>query len=244
MSQLKPSFVKKIYDAAKSSCFTLSDFDFEFPKTGKTLAKISFKHHPDYRLILSERTERNTVKVKQGTHSYLSTTREEENSYTVHYLLESPGDFKLVEENEISSLDQLITKFPEWCKNIHSDLSTKFDTEDPFSSLREHLENIINENIEDEGEQFEQNEIEALEKKLDSLFEMFSELEEKNHITEKNLKNLKSELETIKSNAKIYPKGIWAKVTNNKLIQIVTDFAKTKEGRDLIIESIKKLITN
>ena len=162
MSQLKPSFIKRIYDSVKSSCFSLSDFDFDFPSSGRVLAKIIFKHYPEYRLILTEKIETNTVKVKHGPSSFYSSTRETENKFTVFYLLEAPGDYKLNDEHEIRTIDELLTRLPSWCKNIHSDISTRFDIEDPFTSFRKQLESLINENIEDPDSPFNESEIDTL----------------------------------------------------------------------------------
>lgn len=244
MSQIKLSFMKQIYDAFKSSKFTIADFDFSFPSSGNTLIIVKFKHHPEYRLELSERTGIKTVKVKDGFSRHFQSTREEENKYTAYSLLESPGKYKLEESNEIDSPSEIITKIPNWCHNIHSDICTKLETEDDFSVFRNQLEEIIQFNFENENSSFETHEIEALEKKFDMLQEMFNKLEEQNTITEENLEQVKKEINEIKNNSNVYPKGMWAKVTKNKLIKMLTDFAKTKEGRELFIEGIKRLITN
>jgi hypothetical protein len=40
----------------------------------------------------------------------------------------------------------------------------------------------------------------------------------------------------------IAPKKVWARVTNNKLIEIMSNFARSPEGRQLVAEGIKKVI--
>jgi uncharacterized protein (DUF934 family) len=38
------------------------------------------------------------------------------------------------------------------------------------------------------------------------------------------------------------PKGLWARITNNRLVDIAVDFAKSKEGREFVIAEIRRLM--
>jgi hypothetical protein len=56
------------------------------------------------------------------------------------------------------------------------------------------------------------------------------------------LESVKREFNEFKSSSKSYSKGVWARVTNNKMISIFADLVKSKEGRILIFDEIKKLL--
>lgn len=241
MPQLKQSFIKEICDAIDRSCFTIADFQLEFPETGSSLLKIFFKYNTNYKFIVYEKAESETVSYKEG-YSLMPTLREEKRKFMTTCLIEAPAEYKAADEQSIYALDEIPKKIPQWCANIHKELSTTASTSDSFGKFREEIEELIKNNIEDETAKFDPIEIETLTKKIDSLFEKFEELKEQNMLTEAELKKVKEQLEAVKSSAKTYPKGLWARVTNNRFIRIMTDFAKTKEGRELITDGIKEML--
>ncbi|MDD2540992.1 MAG: hypothetical protein PHH28_08100 [Desulfuromonadaceae bacterium] len=241
MPQLKQSFIKEISDAIDRSCFTLADFQVEFPDSGSTLMKIFFKYNNNYRFIVYEKAESETINIKEG-YSVMPKIREEKRKWVTTYLLEAPSDYKAVDEEPIYSLDEIPKKIPQWCVNIHKELSIPINSSDNFEKFREELEELIKNDIDDETAKFNPDEIENLAKKIDSLFEKFEELKERNVLTEAELKKVKEQLEEVKSSSKTYPKGVWARVTNNRLIRIIVDFTKSKEGRELITDGIKEML--
>lgn len=240
MSNLKPSVMRRIFDAVTVSRYTAHDFSFEFPDSGRKLAVIKFKHGGDYSFTIFEDTVTNYTEYSDKISSLIGQTQKERNSYTGVFVTECPGEYKSTEKHEVTTIDEAIGKISKWCENIHEDICVQTDNEDPFSSIRENLEKIISENIENENEFFNSAEIETLSKKLDELYQKFEELQEQNLVTENELSRLKSQLSTAKKNASSYPKGFWARTTNNKLLQTINSFAKSKEGRELILDGIKK----
>lgn len=241
MTQLKKSFVKEIYDAIDRSCFTLDDFQVELPESGSILLKIFFKYNTNYKFIVFEKSESETINIKEGSH-FMPSVREEKRKWVTTYLIEAPAEFKAVDEEEISSLDRVPKKIPEWCANIHKELSTSISTDNNFEKFREEIEDLIRNNAGDETTKFNPDEIENLAKKIDSLYEKFEELKEQNLLNETELRKVKEQLETVKSSTKTYPKGLWARITSNRIIKIMTDVAKSKEGRELITDSVKELL--
>ena len=240
MSQLNKSFIKDIYDAVAGSCFTMADFQFEFPDSGPSLLKIFFRYKPSYRFILNEKKENETDN-NHERHTVLPATCEEKNGQAIAYLLEAPGEYKAADEQPICSLEDILKKIPQWCSNIHKELTTEIDTQDDFDEFREELEELIRKHIAEESVRFTPDEVARLSNKLDNLYKIFEELQEQNKLTGAELKDVKERINALMSSSKAYSKGLWARVANNRLIKIMTDVAKTEEEREVIAESIKKM---
>ena len=240
MSQLKKSFIKDIYDAVAGSCFTMADFQFEFPDTGPTLLKIFFRYKPSFKFILNEKRENETDN-NHELHAVLSATCEKKNGQAIAYLLEAPGEYKAADEQPICSLEDIPKKIPQWCSNIHKELTTEIDLQDDFDEFREELEELIREHIAEESVRFTPDEVANLSNKLDNLYKIFEELQKQNKLTRVELKDVKEHLKALLSSAKTYSKGLWARVANNRLLKIMIDVAKTEEEREVITESIKKM---
>ncbi len=235
-----------MYVALKNSCFSLSDFEVVFPESGNEFAKIVFKHVDNYRFTIVERKETESVKVTQGITSVFAPVREERNTYIAKYVIASPGNYKMEDKIEIDDFDDALSLISKWCDNIKADISTQFEEQeisDEIESFRKQLEDELNQNIINANERFSETEIETLNAKFDDLYAKFEHLKEENKLTEKELDKIKKELAEIKSTAKSFPRGIWAKVTHNKLFEIMIDFVKSKEGREFIIDGVKRLLT-
>lgn len=241
MSQFKPSFVKEIYDSLRNSCFSIHDFEVELPSKGKVLLNIRFKHKSNYCLTVSEETETSVSEYTDSFATLISPTRKEKNTYTVHYVSMCPGEYKLNERVPLSGIREVTSLIPKWCNYINDDISARLDIGDGFESLREQLEELISTSVTDESEMFTGDELDKVKEKLDHLYSKFEELKEKNLLNEAELKKIKSQLAEAKDKAHSYPKALWARVTNNKILQTLGDFAKSKEGRELVLEGIKKL---
>jgi len=240
VSLLKKSFIKDIYDAVAGSCFTVADFQFEFPDTGPSLLKIFFRYKPSFRFILNEKNENETDN-NHERHVALPATCEVKNGRVIAYLLESPGEYKAADEQPICAMEDIPKKIPQWCSNIHKELATEIDTHDDFDEFREELEELIRKHIAEESVRFTPDEVEKLSDKLDNLYKTFEELQKQNKLTGAELKDVKQQLNALMSSAKAYSKGLWARVANNRLLKIMSDVAQTEEEREVIAESIKKM---
>lgn len=234
--------MKKIYESLRGSCFTPADFDTEFPDSGSTLLIIKFKHIEGYQLQMLERKEKDETTIQPSFASSISPKRIETRTVICRYLIESPGDFKEWEEIEVDTFEDILDRIPVWCRNIKNDIGVDVNTEDEFNHLRDQLDKMLKESIKDENERFSQVEIKRLNDKFDSLFQKFSKLQEENKITEAALSKISLQIDELKKSAKTYPKGVWARISNNRLIDIMATFAKSTEGRSLIIGGIKNLL--
>ena len=169
-------------------------------------------------------------------------TREEVNEYTALFTRETPGSFKVQDQIEIDEFDEAMERIMKWCKNVRDNLAIMPVESDTFTELREALEEQIEECKWSDEERFSSEEIEKLNSRLDDLSVRFETMLQENRITQKDIDQINREIAEIKGNAKSFPKKIWARVTGNKLIEIMTNFARSQEGRQLVAEGIKKLI--
>jgi len=241
MSQLKPSFVKEIYLKLKSSLFSVNDFEIDLPQKGKILINITFKYKSDYKFVVSEEA---LVYFQEVSDDYQSLSRQaktERQPLTALVVNESPGDYKLNERMEVQDFGEAINKISKWCNNIHEDFCAKIEEGDNYSHLRIWLDEIIIENGEDENRRFCKSMVKDLMCKLDNLYSKFEVLNCNNYWSEDELKSIKTYLDQAVLNAERYPRGLWKRITNNKLIQIVADVECSNEDRDLIVDGIKNL---
>jgi hypothetical protein len=242
MSQLTPSAIKQVRDALSRSSFSLADFDVQLPDEGNLLLSVEFRHREGYRFQVIERRERSKVKTSMGAGIFVP-VREDTSEYTVMYALETPGVFKLRDRIEVDDFSAVLDRIPGWCKNIKENLSVAPLAKDNFEEFRASLEKQLDEQDWSDDERFAKDEIERLTNKLQEIAKRFEKLQEQNSMTQEQVDRIKKQLSELTNNASSFPKRTWGKVAGNKLIEIVTSFLKSKEARDIFIESIRKLIS-
>lgn len=242
MSQLTLSAVKQVQDALSKSSFSLTDFGIQLPDKGDLLLTVEFRHKEGYKFQIIESRERSKVKTSMGAGGF-GPVREETSEYIVMYTLETPGSFKLRDRAEIDDFSAALDRIPGWCEHIQENLSVAPLAKDTFEELSASLEEQLDEQGWSDDERFTKEEIERLTNKLQDLAGRFEKLQEQNSVTQEQVDQIKKQLAELGKNASRFPKRIWGKVAGNKLIEIVMSFLKSKEGRDLFIESIKRLIS-
>ncbi|MTT53683.1 hypothetical protein F1529_14450 [Alcanivorax sp. VBW004] len=237
MPELNSSFLKEIVSALNSTRFSEGDFDLGDEEYGELL-RIEFKYDDRYSFVLKE--EEVTEEVTTGM-SFSLTSESYSKSVTKLFTYESPGEYKAEDKKQVSSFSDVPKRIASWCHNIHREISNETSVDQDIERAKEAFKESISIEPDDPDSKFSKEEVEELTSKLETLYSKVSELSEKYHISESELEKLKGELESIKDNAKVYKKGIWAKMTENKMTNFVFEFLKSKEGRKLIVESIKKL---
>jgi hypothetical protein len=242
MTLLTPSAIKKVKDALSSSSFSLADFNIHLPESGSCFLQIDFMHREGYEFKVIENKQKSKVKTSVGMGNF-GPTREEINEYTALFTRETPGSFKMQDQIEIDEFDEAMERIMKWCQNVRDNLAIMTVESDTFAELRETIEEQIKECKWSDEERFSNEEIVKLNSKLDDLSGRFEKMVQENRITQKDIDQINSEIAEIKGNAKAFPKKIWARVTGNKLIEIMTNFARSQEGRQLVAEGIKKLIS-
>ncbi|MBT9553838.1 MAG: hypothetical protein IV088_23590 [Hydrogenophaga sp.] len=239
MSQLKPSFIAEIRGALEASRFTSDDFKLEFPKSGRTLAKITFAYKTEYFLCMFEDTKREEVKVEQR---YAMTSRSQTVEETIFTVKVVPGKYKTEDEIEVGNVGDLIEHIPKWCDNIRSDLYAAAPKNDPLAALREQLQKNLDTLVDKPDEYFDTDELAVVDKRFDQLFEEITKLRDQYSLTKQQLDTLQRELAEFKNSARAYPKGLWAKITGNKLVKATGQMINSPEGRTFIIQEIRRAL--
>lgn len=156
--------------------------------------------------------------------------------------IESPGDYKVRDSEWHGSIDQCISRITKWCKNIKEDLAARPIVQEDLSDWETEIERRISETAGDSQERFSDSEANVLSQKLDGLVSKFEELERARTITEKELAEVRAELQKMKGTLSLYPKSTWYKTAGHKLLDVTKRVLKTKEGRDFLLASAKKLL--
>lgn len=219
MSQLKPSYIQDIQNSLAGSVFSPQDFEIELPKSGDVQFKLIFKHDENFSY---------TVKESYGETPLLAVVR--------------PSNFKVEAEWKLKSFTEALSSIPRWCQNIREDLYTLAPNRDPLEGLRKEFESQLDSLIEKPDENFTTEELSSVNQKFDELFKKFELLKDEYEISKKQLSEIRQEFEEFKNSAEAYPKGVWSKVTNNKLVDIIASVIKSKEGREFLLGELKKLI--
>lgn len=243
MSQLKPSFVNEIQATIEKSRFTVDDFSFEFPKSGKALVRITFLYKPEYMLALSEETKREQVTIEEKFgYTSPSTSRSHTVQETIFTIRATPGRFKTEVTYEIGSLGGLLEELPKWCENIRSDLYALAPKVDPLATLREELQKNLDTLVDKPDEYFDVEELKVVDSRFDLLLAEITKLREQYSLTKQQLDSMQKEFEEFKSSARAYPKGIWAKLTGNKLVKTTGQVINSPEGRAFLFQQIRRVL--
>lgn len=244
MSQLKPSFTQQILSELGKSRFTSEDFEIELPASGRVLLRITFTHKPAYILTLAEDTKEEsiTIEAKYG-HSYGGgTSRTERVRNTVFTLKAVPGQFKLQDSEELAKLGDVLDEIPRWCENIRLDLYALAPNIDPLEQLRQNLRSNLDAIVQDSNGYFTDDELKVVDSRFDKLYEDIANLREEYSITKQQLADLQKQIAEFKDSARAYPRGIWARITTNKLVKATGQVINSTEGRTFLFKQISRAI--
>lgn len=243
MTQLNKTFIEELKQEIGSTRFSANDFTFTFPPSGRILCKLVFKYDESFEFMITEEdvydniTHRNAITAALG-----SSTERKEKSIAV-YVVHSPGEYKRMDKTEIASIGYAAEHLRNWCDYIYSELSQNDQADSLFDELRQEIEGQLQDAIDDPDGTFDASEIAKIESKFDDILSKFETLKEENEITKEELAKIKKDMDGFKSSAKVMRKGMWARITKNKMVDIAVSIAKSKEGRDLIISQIRRLIS-
>ena len=96
--------------------------------------------------------------------------------------------------------------------------------------------------VKDPDSYFSEEELVVVVRRLDQVYADIANLREEHALTKQQLAELQKEIEEFKSSARAYPKGIWAKVTGNKLVKATGKMFNTPEGRTFLFQQAKRLL--
>lgn len=208
MTNLKKSKINEILNEFnESKYFTIDDFIFEFPSSGRVLCKIKFVAHDDCHFILEEKS----YQVKQKSTFVLADANyidKEELFITV-----SPGDYKKEDCLKINDFHSVPFNIRNWIQRIDTELK-EINNNFNIDNISELIKTELDKNIIDENERFTLEEIESMIIKLDRLEEKVIKLE--NEISKEDSEKIHLVIEDSKNNLTKYPKKSWYVTTWNK----------------------------
>jgi hypothetical protein len=239
MPQLKLSFIAEIRTALSTSRFTEQDFDLAFPDSGKVLTQITFVHKPEYFIALHEEERVEPLTIEQRL---IGTSQTREVRETVNWVRAVPGSVKVEATYDIDEPRSFLREIPKWCENIKTDLAAVSPRLDPLEELRSKLQATIDHVVTDPDGRFSAEELEVVDRRFDKLYEDIEALREQYAFTKQQLEELRSEMEEFKGTARTYTKGIWAKITGNKLVRATGRLVNTPEGRTFLFQQIKRAL--
>ncbi len=236
MSQLKTSFIQSITQALDESVFTKQDFIMTLPKTGKALIRLTFAHKPEYILECSESMIEETFTATPPP--FLMTSNERKyHGLDIEF---APGEYKLREHLMLSELGDLPRTISRWCNYIKEDLYALAPKVDPLQELRIKFEEDIVGALDDPEGFFTPAEIEVITERINVLVQTIEEQQEDASISKQHMAEIKASFEECKKSASAYSKGMWSRVTSNRLIQMLGQFIKpTKERKILLDQTIR-----
>ncbi len=221
MAELRKTTIIQIESILDRSYFTKDSFTISNRPLSDPFLIISFIPMPQFRFLVSS--------VGMGTDDYRTD--------------EVPG-FHIAtgESTQRKGFSNVLQAIQSWVERIREDLRTgKQGNDEVEHILNEFRQKILSHTFEGE-EEFTEREIAELRERLDALQTIIEQQSEKLEASDKQIKEFKKEIEDIKKDLEAFPKSVWYKVSGNKLLKSVGKFVKSKEGRDLLIEGIRKLV--
>lgn len=238
MPDLKNSIISEILSNLNYGDFCREDFITDFPDDSSALAKLVFSPMPKYEFEIEEHlTGGNSFMI-----SLMQQTQTERKK--VIRTIESPGDYKNNEYHTHDDISGAVDRIASWVRNIREDLiHSKDAVRMTIDEMASEFQSNIDENIESPEEYFQDQEKLELIAKLDGLQKRVELLEAEMGLDPKQTKAIEMAIEKSKADVEIYPKGVWYKTAGTKLMRLFKDALKTKEGREIAADIIKKLIS-
>ncbi len=239
MPNLKNSIIAEILNNLNYGDFCREDFTVEFPDESSELAVIFFTALPKY----SFRIEEHYIDGNRFA-SVLASMQESEAKKVIR-TIESPGDYRNDEKHNHQSIKPAVDRVVNWVENIREDLIHSRDAvRATIDDATAEFQSSIDESIDNPGEYFKDQEKEALISKLNELQKRVESLEAEMGIDPSKVAAIEQAIEKSKTDIEVYPKGVWYKTAGTKLMKLLKETLKTKEGRELAADIIKKLVSS
>ena len=220
MTNLNKSLIDEIYSALERSDFGLANFEADFPYKGKYIIIIAFKPYPDYKFIVHD--------VGGNPHRVA--------------IEESPGDFLKFEVNGGLGFESISIRIASWTENIKMEIQSHGVRDKNLDEITSQIDQLVNQHVDKPERKFDQSEITDLENRLQKLEARFEGLLEDNKITKNELVKLKGQIVQASEDIPKFSKGVWYRLSLNKIVGTLKEIIKSKEGRDILKEAIKKMI--
>lgn len=148
------------------------------------------------------------------------------------------------EISAFGDINACINRIPNWCKAIKEEMMGNVHEPvfDEIESLRKEIDEKLNQQADELNGLFSKDEISSLHGKLEQLKEQFEVFQAKQLINEKELSQIKSDIDNIKGDMSAFPKKVWYRTASNKLLSLFIKLAGSKEGRELALHTAETLI--
>lgn len=238
MPNLKNSIISEILNNLNYGDFCREDFATRFPDDSSTLAKLVFSPLPKYEFEIEEH-------VTGGNRFAVTLMQQPEpDRKKIIRTIESPGDYRNNEYHTHNDMSDAVDRVTYWVKNIREDLiHSKNAVITTIDDITAEFQSSIDENIRNPEQYFQDQEKIDLIAKLDELQKRVESLEAEMGIDPKQAKVIETAIEKSKADVDLYPKGVWYKTAGTKLMKLLKEAFKTKEGREIASDIIKKLIS-
>ena len=215
MPKFKQAVIKEFMGIIEESYFTSYSFKLEDSNDLNICIKILFKDDNKY---------------------YFSIASEER----FYFITQSPGKFMEVEKYTTDNFNSCFDYLKIWLEFLEEELRSINPLVRDVEELRREFNERLEEHIKDKYVHFEANEIESLREMLANLEQKF---ETELKISKEQLEQVKSELEKLKQDLDIFAKKTWWRTAGNRIINMTSQFISSKEGHQLLADSIKKLLS-
>lgn len=236
MANLKNSVISRILSQLEYGDFCREDFDLTLPDGSSVLAEVKFRALPKYSFVIDEH--------HTGNKFALAIAFQENETKKVIRTIESPGDYRNSENHTHQDIGSAIDRISDWVRNIREDLVHSREVlRTTIDDLSAEFQESIDEKIENPEEYFGEDEQSDLINKLNELQERVEKLEQELELDPKDTAKIESAIEKSKADIKLYPKGVWYKTVGTKLMKLLRQILKTKEGREIAADVAKRLLS-
>lgn len=238
MAKLKNSIITQILNNLSNGDFCREDFTIHFPDGSSTFAKLIFSAMPKYTFEIKDHL------TSSSKFDITAIYQDKTESKKVIRSIESPGDYLNNEYHTHDDISGAVDRITNWVRNIREDLiHSKNTVEATVDELTAEFQASIDEKIGNPEQYFQDKEKDDLIAKLDELKRRVESLEAEMGIDPKQAKAIENAIEKSKADVDLYPKGVWYKTSGNKLMKLFKGVLKSKEGREIATDIIKKLIS-
>jgi Hemerythrin HHE cation binding domain len=219
--RIRQSVQKAIIDTLDSSRFTAADFRLDFPDAEETYLKITFKPHPEFAFELMFSSYANTFSLR-----------------------ECPSVFHFVAIESGYDVEKLTKSISSWAARIHDELRAMMPIYDDFEELRLELEKKLEEHVNDANAHFTEEEAAQIREKIADFDKVLAQYAETHAELNKQIAALRRDIARANETIEAFSKSVWYKTSFNKVANGLKALGKSKEIRQLAVDSVKKLVFN
>ena len=249
MANLRKGIKRKIFEVLDESYFTSSGYAVTFPSEDNVYIHIWFQDNNEYYFIIVKDNgikELNIRRILQKRYATLIDKGFEYDEMNLekvqkqYHVGKKPGKYMDIDNLKTDDFDKCLEYLRDWLKTVEEELRSIHPLVGDIEDLRREFNERLEEHIKDKSVHFEANEIESLREMLANLEQKF---ETELKISKEQLEQVKSELKKLKQDLDVFPKKTWWRTAGNRIINMIDQFASSKEGRQLAVESVKKFLS-